>query len=355
MGDKAERALKLRGITVQSLVNPRKTGILTKRGGRKANWRKRFIVLHEGKLYYFKNQKAKQPKGSVDLEPTSTCGETAVKKKCAFQISTTKRVFFLFANDDADKRSWMEAINQAIADLKPEGAGGDDNVDDTPEKKPEEEKKPDDDDNKKDDSDDEPNNEIKDPTPKPKVEVKPESDKPRDRLTRAKEVIPFLRKQDSKVVEFWQIWSESFPPAEGLTSGTTIEFEVSTSLSMEKLKWRTCGPQNMFIQRMVDFFFDVGASESEIDRLNNIGALIEPSKIGSWIEMSDKQGMDGGWYFPVDMPVEKAIQAADAGEAVDKVKEWIQKHKVDTCYSVGRDMGAMPPRQTSMKLNLPGL
>jgi len=178
--------------------------------------------------------------------------------------------------------------------------------------------------------------------------------RPRDKLARAKETIPFLRKEDSKVVEFWQIWSESFPPFEGLSSGMAIEFEVSCSLSMEKLKWRTCGPQNMFIQRMVDFFFDVGASENEIDRLNNIGALIEPAKIGSWIEMSDKQGMDGGWYFPVDMPVDKAIQAADAGEAVDKVKEWIHKHKIESCYSVGRDMGAMPPRQTSMKVNLPG-
>jgi len=155
-------------------------------------------------------------------------------------------------------------------------------------------------------------------------------------------------------VEFWQIWSESFPPIDGLTAGMAIEFEVSTSLSMEKLKWRTCGPQNMFIQRMVDFFFDVGASESEIDRLNNVGALIEPAKIGSWIEMSDKQGMDGGWYFPVEMPADKAIQAADAGEAIDKVKEWIQKHKIEACFSIGRDMGAMPPRQTAMKVHLPG-
>jgi len=190
-----------------------------------------------------------------------------------------------------------------------------------------------------------------DNTPK---EPKNGSNRPRDKLARAKDTIPFLRKDESKVVEFWQIWSESFPPTDGLTVGLAIEFEVSTSLSMEKLKWRTCGPQNMFIQRMVDFFFDVGASESEIDRLNSVGALIEPSKIGSWIEMSDKQGMDGGWYFPVEMTIEKALQAADAGEALEKVKEWVQKHKIESCYSVGRDMGAMPPRQTAMRVHLPG-
>ena len=64
---------------------------------------------------------------------------------------------------------------------------------------------------------------------------------------------------------------------------------------------------------MVDFFWNVGAPESEIDRLNDIGALINPVKIGSWIDMSAKGGMDGGWYFPVDMPLKLAIEAADNG------------------------------------------
>jgi hypothetical protein len=64
---------------------------------------------------------------------------------------------------------------------------------------------------------------------------------------------------------------------------------------MQKLTWRTAGPQNVFIQKMVDFFWNVGAPESEIDRLNDVGALINPIRIGSWIDMSGKGGMDGGW------------------------------------------------------------
>lgn len=34
----------------------------------------------------------------------------------------------------------------------------------------------------------------------------------RPRLDQAKNVIPFLQSEDSKVLEFWQIWSESIPP-----------------------------------------------------------------------------------------------------------------------------------------------
>jgi hypothetical protein len=137
----------------------------------------------------------------------------------------------------------------------------------------------------------------------PAIVSKPDASSPRARIAAAKSTIPFLLEEDSKVLEFWQIWSESIPPREELASGQSIEFLVASSADMEKLTWRTAGPQNIFIQKMVDFFWNVGAPETEIDRLNDVGALINPVKIGSWIDMSAKGGMDGGWFFPVDIPI----------------------------------------------------
>jgi hypothetical protein len=32
-----------------------------------------------------------------------------------------------------------------------------------------------------------------------------------------------------------------------------------------------------------------------LTQLNDVGALINPMRIGSWIDMSAKDGMDGGW------------------------------------------------------------
>jgi hypothetical protein len=111
---------------------------------------------------------------------------------------------------------------------------------------------------------------------------------PRAKLAAAKAEIDFLKDEESKVLEFWQIWSESIPLQEDLTSGMSIDFLLATSADMQKLTWRTNGPQNIFIQKMVDFFWNVGAPESEIDRLNDVGALINPVRIGSWIDMSAK-------------------------------------------------------------------
>lgn len=49
-----------------------------------------------------------------------------------------------------------------------------------------------------------------------------------------------------------------------------------------------------------------------------------------------------------------AIEASDAGEPTKKVLEWAERHAVQTVFSVGRDMGAAPPRQTELRLKLPG-
>jgi len=70
--------------------------------------------------------------------------------------------------------------------------------------------------------------------------------------------------------------------------------------------------------------------------------------------MSAKGGMDGGWYFPVEILLKMAIEAADPGEPSKKVLEWGEKHHVEKCFSVGRDMGAAPPRQTEIRVRLPG-
>jgi len=165
-----------------------------------------------------------------------------------------------------------------------------------------------------------------------------------------------LKEDESKVLEFWQIWFESIPTNEELgNSINLVDFNVSTNAKMEKLTWRTAGPQNLFIQKMVDFFWNVGAPETEIDRLNDVGTLLNPVRIGSWIDMSARGGMDGGWYFPVpNIQLSLALEAADVGDPITKVGEWSEKHGVVGCYSVGRDMGAAPPRQTEFRVNLPG-
>jgi len=329
-------------IPVQSLQPPDKDGYITKRGGSVGTWHKRYMVLKDKTLYYYKTPKDSVITGKIDLEPTSISKEDPTSKKSSlmFTISTAKRIYYMFPDKADEVKSWVEAINKAVEKAKPvmtvqvERAGPSQTQYTSPV--------------------------VTNTQPKtqPKVESYPSNNgevkPPRVKLALAKHQVSFLKDEDSKVLEFWQIWAESIPAKEDITAGMSIEFTVSTSADMQKLTWRTAGPQNLFIQKMVDFFWNVGAPESEIDRLNDVGALINPVRIGSWIDMSGKGGMDGGWFFPVEIPLKHAVEAADTGEAVKKFANWAESHDITSIYAVGRDMGAAPPRQTELRLRLPG-
>lgn len=317
-------------ISVASLNPADKDGFLTKQGGSIKTWRRRWFVLKAKKLYYFKSKNDNEATGIIELEADSFVRDERdkdKKRRFMFSVGTSRRVFFMHADTEQEMRQWIDAIKGNI---------------DTPIRPP----APID-------------TSKKDSTPVVDTEKRVRDgfellEGPRARLAAAKNCIPYLLEETSKVLEFWQIWTESVPLISDLQSGMSIEFQVATSADMQKLTWRTAGPQNIFIQKMVDFFWNVGAPESEIDRLNDVGALINPIKIGSWIDMSARGGMDGGWYFPVDIPLKLAIEASDAGDPTRKVTEWAEQNNATMCFSVGRDMGAAPPRQTEIRLKLPG-
>jgi len=328
-------------ISVVSLSPADKEGFLTKQGGSIKTWKRRWFALKGKKLVYFKTRNDMEATGVIELEPDSFVkDEKDKKRRFMFSVGTSRRVFFIVADNEKDMLSWIESIKRAI-----EG-NGPVNVPAAP----------------RSDS-----ASAVVPTPqqynqqangvKPATGFTPSTAAnatPRARLAAAKNCIPYLMEESSKVLEFWQIWTESVPLFSDLQPGNTIEFHVAASADMQKLTWRTAGPQNIFIQKMVDFFWNVGAPESEIDRLNDVGALINPVKIGSWIDMSAKGGMDGGWFFPVDIPLDRAIEASDAGDPTRKVSEWAKSNGVTQAFSVGRDMGAAPPRQTEIRMKLPG-
>jgi len=326
-------------------------GWLTKQGGSIRTWKKRWFVLKDNKLYYFKSQKDVEVTGDIVLGPDGSCTEEnfdARKKKNCFSVKPTsdaKRVYFMYSDRAEDAKEWINKINDAINNLKKKPA---DSAPTPATPTPQPEKTP--------ETPAAPQPAKPEPEQKqaPKASVSSSAGGARDLVASAKEEVAFLKEEDSKVLEFWQIWFESIPSVDELQNGNHLDFNVSTSVRMEKLTWRTGGPQNIFIQKMVDFFWNVGAPETEIDRLNDVGTLINPIKIGSWIDMSAKGGMDGGWYFPVEIPLQLALEAADPGDPVKKVGEWAEKHSVDQCFSVGRDMGAAPPRQTEIRVKIPG-
>lgn len=368
---------------------------MTKQGGAIKTWKRRWFVLKGNKLWYFKTKTDTVAKGFIELEATTLIRDesaTSKKKKPMFSIQARgvkgRRVFMIIPDTQQESLEWIQAIR---LNIKACASGGFE--------------KPAQDAGSAysgstgglsfpsyliiiiiiiiifllfilflhhcffflfplfsaSDVQAQPVPTMTSPMSAGVAAVPAMSAGPvldpnsvRGRVFNARQAVPFLREEESKVLEFWQIWSDSIPPKEELAAGQSMEYTIATSADMDKLTWRVSGPQSIFIQKMVDFFWNVGAPETEIDRLNDVGALINPLKIGSWIDMSGKCGMDGGWFFPVDIDIKAAIEAADAGEPTHTVMQWAEKHNVARCFSVGRDMGAAPPRQTELRVVLPG-
>jgi len=355
-----KKAQRQNSVSVASLQPFDKDGWMTKQGGSVKSWNKRYFVLKDKALYYFKGTKDTSFTGKIDLESTSSVkADPEVKKSPhVFQISTSQRVFFMYADRSDEMKSWVDSIQRAI-DKIGGGGRGDSDAPQRDSSKPANTSQVVSSTSSGASSTSPSNTQVSKPvnssTSSAVSNVGQDPMSPRVRLSLAKAVVNFLKDPESKVLEFWQIWSESIPAREDLTQGMNIEFQVATTADMQKLTWRTSGPQNIFIQKMVDFFWNVGAPETEIDRLNDVGALINPIRIGSWIDMSAKGGMDGGWFFPEEMPFRRAIQSADKGDAVDRFEKWADTHGITNIYAVGRDMGAAPPRQTELKLKIPGI
>jgi len=337
-------------ISVASLGPGEHSGWMTKQGGSYKSWKRRWFVLKGNKLYYFKSKKDSDITGIVELSNTSSVTKQP-KKRCkhCFAVACNQRTFLMFPDKADETEQWIQKLTNAIDQLKG-NSGSSQRVEIKPPTREEIASSP--------RSESTPTA-VTDSHKRVASEEEQELEGVRLCLKTAKDLIPYIQEaeegaDEGKIFDFWTIWADSIPPANELDEGAIV-FEVSTSADMDKLSWRCSGPQSIFIQRMVDFFWNVGAPESEIDRLNDVGSDVNPTAIGSWIDMSSSNGMDGGWFFPVEISMKQVFQASDDGEAVQDFEKWIEP-VADECrvFYIGRDMGAAPPRQTECKFYLPG-
>jgi len=96
-----------------------KQGFLTKEGGSYKSWKKRWCVLKNGALHYSKSQNSSDL-GIIKLEGATNIKACDYKKKKAiFQIETSERVYYLQADSDKERDSWVELINSSIKKSKP--------------------------------------------------------------------------------------------------------------------------------------------------------------------------------------------------------------------------------------------
>jgi hypothetical protein len=88
------------------------TGWLTKRGKIVKNWKRRFCVLEDGILKYFKDDPQNsfiKPRGQIQVRGNKLNRAYFPKKKAeGFEIETKKRVWQLFADTQQEWEAWKD-------------------------------------------------------------------------------------------------------------------------------------------------------------------------------------------------------------------------------------------------------
>lgn len=87
-----------------------KTGHLVKLGGKLKTWRKRWFVLKNGTLTYWKSQHDvnKKPQGEIALD--DACRIIHAEGASTFEIDTGKKVYYLTADSNALMDDWVKAL-----------------------------------------------------------------------------------------------------------------------------------------------------------------------------------------------------------------------------------------------------
>ncbi|KAK3728521.1 hypothetical protein QZH41_011608 [Actinostola sp. cb2023] len=70
----------------QTFFNPDREGVLVKEGGLHKTWRKRYFILKDNCLYYFKNVGDREPRGIIPLENLQVREVNDAKRKYCFEI-----------------------------------------------------------------------------------------------------------------------------------------------------------------------------------------------------------------------------------------------------------------------------
>ncbi|KAI3721119.1 hypothetical protein L2E82_32123 [Cichorium intybus] len=107
---------------VQYWLNPERTGWLTKQGEYIKTWRRRWFVLKQGKVFWFKESvvtRGSRPRGVIPVAACLTVkgAEDVLNKQFAFELSTRSDTMYFIADSEKEKEDWINSIGRSIVQL----------------------------------------------------------------------------------------------------------------------------------------------------------------------------------------------------------------------------------------------
>ncbi|KAH8974236.1 hypothetical protein BDL97_01G091200 [Sphagnum fallax] len=106
-------------VQVQFWNNPERSGWLMKQGEYFKTWRRRWFVLKQGRIFWFKDNylsPSSKPRGVILVGNCLTVkgAEDVLNKQYAFELSTSKETMYFIADTDKEKEDWINSVGRSI-------------------------------------------------------------------------------------------------------------------------------------------------------------------------------------------------------------------------------------------------
>jgi len=164
-----------------------------------------------------------------------------------------------------------------------------------------------------------------------------------DRANSAASLVPFLTGEETEMTALWELWTNSIP-------SIPVQLLVNISADVQQIHWETSGPKDL-LESMTSFLLEVGAFPSEIELLRSKIQELNPTFVGSWIDTSARDGMDGGWKMITQKSIETAFPFIE-GTPAKKITSWANKYQIPYLV-IARDVGETIPRPFELRFSLP--
>eukprot|EP01114_Cavostelium_apophysatum_P012679 TRINITY_DN2896_c0_g2_i1.p1 TRINITY_DN2896_c0_g2~~TRINITY_DN2896_c0_g2_i1.p1 ORF type:complete len:607 (-),score=151.61 TRINITY_DN2896_c0_g2_i1:54-1874(-) len=147
--------------------------------------------------------------------------------------------------------------------------------------------------------------------------------------------IEFLQVDECEMTVFFQMFKDT------VLKDSAVE--VAASPDLGQFRWKASNANIVdFNKNISRFLLDVGAPNDEVRLLNDTTKNLRSKSTGIWVDMSQADGMDGGYYLPITS-IEDAKSLLEEGQATTLLRELAASSSL-TLEHAARDSGSEPPR-----------
>jgi len=122
-------------------------------------------------------------------------------------------------------------------------------------------------------------------------------------------------------------WLEHVPMPPEMPDGHQATYLAMLGSDLRRLWWGAWGNPRGFVPKMAEYFKLCNIAKSDAALLDQMGELLEPRLVGSWIGVWGGK-VTTGWHFWDPQPWPKIESMFGTHEAKYQLKKWVEDHGV---------------------------